>query len=192
MGGGSSDAAALLRALNSLFSANVPQKVLVEIAEKIGSDVPFFLYGDCAIVSGRGEIVRPIEGRRDLYFVVICPDVHSSTKEAYGLVDEWNMNNTVSKVEWPSLDELEGIYKRPADKWVFANSLTKPLISRYPEIQRALDAITDVGADFADMTTICLYDNYLFVFCDKLSITFGGFFFLNYVIIYFFLILLLS
>ncbi|MBO4438289.1 MAG: 4-(cytidine 5'-diphospho)-2-C-methyl-D-erythritol kinase [Spirochaetaceae bacterium] len=152
MGGGSSDAAALLRALNSLFSANVPQKVLVEIAEKIGSDVPFFLYGDCAIVSGRGEIVRPIEGRRDLYFVVICPDVHSSTKEAYGLVDEWNMNNTVSKVEWPSLDELEGIYKRPADKWVFANSFTQPLISRYPEIQRALAAITDVGADFADMT----------------------------------------
>jgi 4-diphosphocytidyl-2-C-methyl-D-erythritol kinase len=53
---------------------------------------------------------------------------------------------------WPSLDELEGIYKRPADKWVFSNSFTQPLISKYPEIHEALAAITDVGADFADMT----------------------------------------
>lgn len=152
MGGGSSDAAALLCALNSLFSAGLPQDILVEIAEKVGSDVPFFLYGDSAVVSGRGEIVRPINGRRDLCFVVICPDVHSSTKEAYALVDEWYMNNSISKVDWPSLDELEGIYKRPVGEWTFANSFTHPLVSRYPEIQTALAAITDSGADFADMT----------------------------------------
>ena len=152
MGGGSSDAAALLRALNSLFSAGVPDEILVEIAGKVGSDVPFFLYGDCAVVSGRGEVVRPICGRRDLSFVVICPDVHSSTKEAYALVDEWSMNNSVSKVDWPSLDELEGIYNKPVGEWNFANSFTQPLINRYPEIQGALAAITDSGADFADMT----------------------------------------
>ena len=152
MGGGSSDAAALLRALNSLFSAGVPDEILVEIAGKVGSDVPFFLYGDCAVVSGRGEVVRPICGRRDLSFVVICPDVHSSTKEAYALVDEWSMNNSVSKVDWPSLDELKGIYNKPVGEWNFANSFTQPLINRYPEIQGALAAITDSGADFADMT----------------------------------------
>jgi len=152
MGGGSSDAAALLRALNSLFSAGPSQDILVKIAEKVGSDVPFFLYGDCAVVSGRGEIVRPINGRRDLFFVVICPDVHSSTKEAYALVDEWYMNNSISKVDWPSLDELEGVYKQPVGEWTFANSFTYPLINRYPEIQIALAAITDSGADFVDMT----------------------------------------
>jgi len=152
MGGGSSDAAALLRALNSLFSAGVPDEILVEIAGKVGSDVPFFLYGDCAVVSGRGEVVRPICGRRDLSFVVICPDVHSSTKEAYALVDEWYMNNSVSKVDWPSLDELEGIYNKSVGEWNFANSFTQPLINRYPEIQGALAAITASGADFADMT----------------------------------------
>lgn len=152
MGGGSSDAAALLRALNSLFSAGLSQDILVKIAEKVGSDVPFFLYGDCAVVSGRGEIVRPINGRRDLFFVVICPDVHSSTKEAYALVDEWYMNNSISKVDWPSLDELEGVYKQPVGEWTFANSFTYPLINRYPEIQIALAAITDSGADFVDMT----------------------------------------
>jgi len=152
MGGGSSDAAALLRALNSLFSAGVSDEILVEIAGKVGSDVPFFLYGDCAVVSGRGEVVRPICGRRDLSFVVICPDVHSSTKEAYALVDEWYMNNSVSKVDWPSLDELEGIYNKSVGEWNFANSFTQPLINRYPEIQGALAAITASGADFADMT----------------------------------------
>lgn len=152
MGGGSSDAAALLRALNSLFSAGVPDEALAEIAGKVGSDVPFFLYGDCAVVSGRGEIVRPVCGRRDLYFVVICPDVHSSTKEAYALVDEWNMNNSVSKVDWPSLDELEGIYNKPAGEWNFSNSFTQPLTDKYPEIREALAAITAAGADFAEMT----------------------------------------
>lgn len=152
MGGGSSDAAALLRALNSLFSAGVPDETLAEIAGKVGSDVPFFLYGDCAVVSGRGEIVRPVCGRRDLYFVVICPDVHSSTKEAYALVDEWNMNNSVSKVDWPSLDELEGIYNKPAVEWNFSNSFTQPLTDKYPEIREALAAITVAGADFSEMT----------------------------------------
>ena len=152
MGGGSSDAAALLRALNSLFSAGVPEKTLVEIAEKVGSDVPFFLYGDCAVVSGRGEIVQPVSGRRDLYFVVICPEVHSSTKEAYALVDEWYMNNSISKVDWPSLDELEGIYNRSAGEWNFANSFTQPLTDKYPEIHEALAAITAADADFAEMT----------------------------------------
>ncbi len=152
MGGGSSDAAAMLRALNSLFSADVSQTELIKIAEKIGSDVPFFLYGDCAVVSGRGEVVRPFDGRRDLYFVIICPDVHSSTKEAYALVDEWNMNGSVSKVSWPLLKDLEGIYRKPVGEWNFANSFTEPLVSKYTEIREALAVVTASGADFVDMT----------------------------------------
>lgn len=152
MGGGSSDAAAMLRALNSLFSADVSQTELIKIAEKIGSDVPFFLYGDCAVVSGRGEVVRPFDGRRDLYFVIICPDVHSSTKEAYALVDEWNMNGSVSKVSWPLLKDLDVIYKKSVGEWNFANSFTEPLVSKYTEIREALAAVTASGADFVDMT----------------------------------------
>lgn len=152
MGGGSSDAAAMLRALNSLFSADVSQTELIKIAEKIGSDVPFFLYGDCAVVSGRGEVVRPFDGRRDLYFVIICPDVHSSTKEAYALVDEWNMNGSVSKVSWPLLKDLDGIYKKSVGEWNFANSFTEPLVNKYAEIREALAAVTASGADFVDMT----------------------------------------
>jgi 4-diphosphocytidyl-2-C-methyl-D-erythritol kinase len=152
MGGGSSDAAALLRALNSLFSANVPQSELLRIAEQIGSDVPFFLYGDCAVVSGRGENVRSIKGRKDLYFVIICPPVHSSTKEAYALVDEWNMDNSISKEDWSLLEDLEDVYNKPVCEWNFDNSFTQPLVNKYPKIKEALTAIIATGADFANMT----------------------------------------
>src|SRR6266705_4979350 len=60
LGGGSSDAASTLLALNELFETKLPREMLVEIAEPIGSDVPFFIFESVAICRGRGELVAPM------------------------------------------------------------------------------------------------------------------------------------
>ena len=87
LGGGSSDAAALVKALEEIHSVKLNSEQYDKIAEKVGSDVFFFFHCDkngkgCAIVSGRGEIVNDIKLRTDLHFVLVFPKVHSSTKEA--------------------------------------------------------------------------------------------------------------
>ncbi|MEG1743045.1 MAG: 4-(cytidine 5'-diphospho)-2-C-methyl-D-erythritol kinase [Clostridia bacterium] len=71
LGGGSADAAAVLRGLNLLYSTEFSNDQLVELAAQIGSDVPFFIYNKTAICRGRGEIVIPIL-QKGCYYYVIC------------------------------------------------------------------------------------------------------------------------
>ncbi|MDR1748509.1 MAG: 4-(cytidine 5'-diphospho)-2-C-methyl-D-erythritol kinase, partial [Spirochaetaceae bacterium] len=63
LGGGSSDAAAVLRGLNQLFEAGLSVQVMLSLGAAVGSDVPFFLSSPCAVVTGRGEKLTPLEGR---------------------------------------------------------------------------------------------------------------------------------
>ena len=153
MGGGSSDAAGMLRGLQKLFGVSLTDAELKNAAEKIGSDVSFFLYDgpsyEAAIVTGRGENVQYIQSRRDLYYVLVCPGVHSSTKEAYELVDNWNNGDCTT---FPSLMDLEAIYRGSLKKWTFCNSFTKPIVWKYPEVQRALDDLKAQNPDFMEMT----------------------------------------
>ncbi len=151
LGGGSSDAAAMLIGLDNMFKTGLSQSKLMQCAEKIGSDVPFFVQTSaCALVSGRGEVLDPVTARSDLHFVVVYPDVHSSTKEAYLLVDEWNEKKL--DCNKPALKELEGIYNKPVAEWSFVNDFTAPLTCKYPMIAEALKAIKAEGACFCDMT----------------------------------------
>lgn len=153
MGGGSSDAAAMLRGLQKLFNISLDEVQLQNAASKIGSDVFFFLSDEVvnstALVTGRGENVDYIKSRRDLSYVLVCPGVHSSTKEAYGLVDDWNNG---SMTEFPMLNKLEFIYDGSVKNWSFNNSFTEPLVQKYPEIENALRDVRLTGADFVQMT----------------------------------------
>lgn len=83
LGGGSSDAAAVLLALPVLAGRTVPMERLVHLAARLGSDVPFFLYGGTALGIGRGEELYPLPGRPPTRALLVAPDVHSSTAEAY-------------------------------------------------------------------------------------------------------------
>ncbi len=83
LGGGSSDAAATLIGLNELWSLRLPMKDLANIGAELGSDVPFFLYGPTAWVSGRGEKVRPIVGRPEGWMVLVHPGYSVSTRSVY-------------------------------------------------------------------------------------------------------------
>ena len=75
LGGGSSDAAAVLRGLNALWGLDWPAERLAEVGATIGSDVPFFVYGGTAHCTGRGEIVEPLRDLRELTMLVLLPPV---------------------------------------------------------------------------------------------------------------------
>jgi 4-diphosphocytidyl-2-C-methyl-D-erythritol kinase len=83
LGGGSSDAAAVLLALPVLAGKTLPADRLREIAIQLGSDVPFFLHGGTALGLGRGEELYPLPDPNAARGLLVIPDVHSSTVEAY-------------------------------------------------------------------------------------------------------------
>ncbi len=90
LGGGSSDAAAILIMLNKYFKNPIKTKELIQLAKRIGADVPFFLNGKTAIVEGIGEKITPINAKIGDYFVIIAtPKFGYSTKEAYDLFDKY-------------------------------------------------------------------------------------------------------
>ena len=155
LGGGSSDAASFLRALALLNDVELTDSLADAVAGRVGSDVFFFLHcgkdgTGAALVSGRGEVVTPIAPRNDLYYVLVFPDVHSSTKEAYDLVDE-DIGLGIGH-SFPSLTECEEVYRSPVTAWTFGNSFTSALTKKYPAIADALADIKKSGAVWSDMT----------------------------------------
>jgi 4-diphosphocytidyl-2-C-methyl-D-erythritol kinase len=83
LGGGSSDAAATLVALDRIWDLETPASRLDAVAGEIGSDVAFFLHAPAAICRGRGERVEPVALPKPLYFVLVAPDFGVSTAEVY-------------------------------------------------------------------------------------------------------------
>lgn len=82
LGGGSSDAAATLLALNELWQLDLPEAQLCELGVKLGADVPVFLRGRSAWAEGVGEILTPVE-LPDAFFLVVTPPCFVSTKEVF-------------------------------------------------------------------------------------------------------------
>ncbi len=155
LGGGSSDAASLIWALEKLNGVRLSEKQLDAIASSVGSDVFFFTHcnskgNGCAVVSGRGEFVKVIRKRQDLYFVLVFPEVHSSTKEAYFLVDKLLANN--EKKEYPTLGDLEKMYFSPVSDWKFKNTFTEALKLKYPEIDVALQKLRETDSLYSEMS----------------------------------------
>jgi 4-diphosphocytidyl-2-C-methyl-D-erythritol kinase len=87
LGGGSSNAAATLRAVDALLELNLPSSTLHGLATALGSDVPFFLTGGTASARGRGEVITPLPDGSELWFVIVKPEVNVSTAWAYGELD---------------------------------------------------------------------------------------------------------
>ena len=85
LGGGSSDAAAALLALNDLWGINLPLEKLVEIGSRLGSDVPYFFWGGAALCSGRGDIIEPVPGLTAVPLTMIIPEstIQSKTARMY-------------------------------------------------------------------------------------------------------------
>ena len=88
LGGGSADAAAVLRALNRHYGAPFSLPALAELGGQIGSDIPFCVLCGTAMAEGRGEMLRPLPNVPDCIFVVCKPDFSVSTPALYAKIDE--------------------------------------------------------------------------------------------------------
>ena len=164
LGGGSSDSSSFLKSIDIIFGTHLNYSALEEISGQVGSDVFFFTRAleeregklsewesFTAVVRGRGEVIEPIESRTDCSILLVFPGVSVSTKDAYALVDEWQLlhpGNRESRVA----ESLEKTYCRSVREWSFINDFAAPVAERYPKIQQALDALRASGADFVDMS----------------------------------------
>ena len=154
LGGGSSDAAALVRALCKICKVKLDENQLDYIADKTGSDVFFFMHCDdgtgCALVSGRGEVIKKIIPRKDLFLLLVFPEISSSTKEAYALVDKQLACGTDD--DFVVFDSLEEEYRKNPSDWRFKNTFTPSLCDVYSDLGAALGTLKNSGADFCDMS----------------------------------------
>jgi 4-diphosphocytidyl-2-C-methyl-D-erythritol kinase len=86
LGGGSSDAAATLAALDKLWRLGLSKNQLMDLGAQLGSDVPFFFSTPAAWCTGRGDKVTPLELKRPLWFVLCCPSFGLTTADVYRAV----------------------------------------------------------------------------------------------------------
>jgi len=144
LGGGSSDAAFVLKGLNESFSLNISQLKLESFAAELGSDCPFFITSLPCLVSGRGEVLSPsninLSGK---FIALINPNIHISTKDAYALI---NPQQPVGK--------LEEILSGEQNKWKnsLVNDFQVPISKKYPIISETIDFLYENGAYYAAMS----------------------------------------
>ena len=119
LGGGSSDAAATLRALNQLFETKLSREELANLGSTIGSDVSFFLFESAAVCKGRGEIVEPTNLKKKLSILLLKPGFSVSSAWAYS--------------RWQDSKEIPGISYQPQsfDGQSFLNDLERPVFEKF-------------------------------------------------------------
>ena len=137
LGGGSSDAASVLLALNALFEAKLSQEALAEVAAPIGSDVPFFVFQSAALCKGHGEIVMPMKLNRQFSILLLKPGLIVSTGWAYS--------------RWQGFREIPGVQYEAqefADQ-TFVNDLERPVFEKFvflAQLKTWLIGQSEVGA----------------------------------------------
>jgi len=119
LGGGSSDAASTLLALNELFNTNLPRETLAKIAETVGSDVPFFIFKSAALCKGRGELVTPLRWKDKLSLLLLKPEFRVSTAWAYS---HWRDSLEIPGVSYAA-QEFAG--------QIFLNDLECPVFHKF-------------------------------------------------------------
>lgn len=149
LGGGSSDAAAVLRALNSLLGTALDNAELAAIGARIGADVPFCVYGGCAAVSGIGEKIHPICNAPECYAVVAIDGEGISTPYAFGLLDK-KYDDFKEYVPANDIASVCAAYERRDYRAICENAfnlfeeVVLPSHSRAAQLKKLL---TDNGAD---------------------------------------------
>ncbi len=148
LGGGSSDAAAVLLGLNRLWGLRWPAARLAEVATALGMDVPFFLRSGAALGTGRGEVLEPVVAGA-LALVLVNPAFGSSTAEAYGRVTA-AMYTDGSRAR--KLAELLRTRQAARVAASLYNGLEAAVASHHPEIERMRAALLAAGALGAAMS----------------------------------------
>lgn len=145
LGGGSSDAAAVLRGLDHLSGAGLGKRSLFHLASRLGSDVPFFLLGGTAVGEGRGEVVTPVVQAPPLPVVLANPGKGLSTSEVYRRFDLLAPPEPPAGGPQPLLDSLAAGDVVGAAAHLY-NALQDAACTLLPELMDLLEAARRSGA----------------------------------------------
>ena len=147
LGGGSSNAAVTLLVLRKLWNLDATIRDLHPLAERLGSDVPFFLYGGTSLGMGRGEIIEPISEFTERFMLVVTPDVAVATREAFKRLHARSLTKQESKriLQICRFDLESADFKYTA----FKNDFETTVFAAYPEVERVKNTLLDLGADRA-------------------------------------------
>lgn len=144
LGGGSADATYTLRMLNEMFDLQISNDRLQSYATLLGSDCAFFLHDSPQIGHGRGELLEPLKiDLSGFYLLIVKPDIHISTAEAYSNI-----------VPNPDPFDLSQVEKMPISDWknVVKNDFEDSIFNRYPEIEILKQNLYNHGAIYAQMS----------------------------------------
>jgi len=141
LGGGSSDAAATLLALNELWSAGLPLSALHDLARRLGADVPFFLYGGTALGIGRGDEVFPLAREVRLPIVLVLPDAPLSTASVYRSLVLTKRESTLKLQYFPS-----SVWDGEDSLFSISNDLESAAVRLLPSIDGFKQSLRELGA----------------------------------------------
>lgn len=158
LGGGSSDAGAVLRALARLLKPSPPRSLLRGVAAALGSDIPYFLTGGRAVGVGRGEEIYPLPDGSKRWGLIVAPGIHVSTPEAYA---EWSRRHNArltperrqiiissfcSGIRVPEEAEGQILVEPPA------NDFEEVVFRKIPELANWKQRLLELGAEVAMMS----------------------------------------
>lgn len=143
LGGGSSDAATVLMALDRMYptQAGPDAAALLPLAARLGSDVPFFLFGSSSICRGRGEIITPVEPPRRVHWALLMlPNLAVPTAAAYQKFDELQMGDDMAVATDPN---ITGWVNLPTEQLLakLVNDLERPAFVLVPELGKLRESL---------------------------------------------------
>lgn len=144
LGGGSADAAFMLRGLRNYFNISLPEQEWANLAISLGSDCPFFMYDTPCLAMGRGEILKPVDPGLDSYeLMVVVPPVKISTARAYSLV-----------TPAPAKDSLAERLHEPVAVWKnhIVNDFEFVIFREFPVVKNIRDRLYEQGAMYASLS----------------------------------------
>ncbi|MEN3044538.1 MAG: 4-(cytidine 5'-diphospho)-2-C-methyl-D-erythritol kinase [Candidatus Hydrothermales bacterium] len=169
LGGGSSNAAAIIKAVNEIYGLNLESEKLLNIALKIGSDVPFFILQEPAIVRGRGDEIERLDIKFPYYFLIHYPGFKIDTSWAYSVISKFLSNDY--KVKERSFESLVSLLRDGKFKealLVLENDFERVVFKKFPDYLDLISFYKKKGAikSFLTGSGSCLVS----VFEDKINI----------------------
>jgi 4-diphosphocytidyl-2-C-methyl-D-erythritol kinase len=140
LGGGSSNAASTLLGLNRLLEARLTRGDLIEMAVKLGADVPFFIVGRPALATGIGERLEPLAGLPRFWLVLVYPGISVSSRWAYERLNLW-LTNSLDHINMPPFSWDISNLRR-----FLRNDLETGVIEKYPILRWIKRRLLDLGA----------------------------------------------
>ena len=148
LGGGSSDCAAAIAALNKLFELHLEKDEMSKLGAELGSDVPFFFTKGQALAGGRGEIVTETAFPMDYKIVLISPELSLSTKEGYADL-KMDLTSHVAPYNLKKHNELRDFFEALLET---GNDFERVQIGKHPELGVIIEKLANCGAVICRMS----------------------------------------